>query len=275
MVQTETRARHTKIMAILNVTPDSFSDGGLLEGLDVVLRAAEQALNAGADILDIGGESTRPGAVEIPAEEECQRVLPVIEAIHTRFPEATLSIDTRKALVAEQAVAAGARIINDVSGLQFDENMLNVVAQTGTTLVLMHSQGIPETMQQDPSYPNGVVEAVYQFFTQQLAKIEAVGVAREKIILDPGFGFGKTLQHNLTLLNQLAKFQSLGCPILVGSSRKSFLTLGDSSIQPHEREALTAASLALAIERGTGYVRVHDVVTQAPVVRLIDAVLKA
>lgn len=265
----------TQIMAILNVTPDSFSDGGQLQGMDVVLKAAENALKAGVDILDIGGESTRPGAQEVSADAELQRVLPVIEAIQQRFPEARLSVDTRKAKVAEQAVQAGACIINDVSGLQFDPEMVNIVARTGSQLVLMHSQGTPEHMQRAPFYPNGVIEDVISFFARQIQMAEVAGIAKSRIIIDPGFGFGKTLVHNLSLLKHLAQFKQLGCPILVGTSRKSFLTLGDGSISPGKREALTAASLALAIERGATYVRVHDVAVQAPIVRLIEATRQA
>lgn len=267
-------ARQTQIMAILNVTPDSFSDGGNLQSVDVVLSAAEKALRAGADILDIGGESTRPGAKTVPADIELQRVLPAVEAIRQRFPDARISVDTRKAQVAELAVQAGASIINDVSGLQFDAEMLNVLARTKAQLVLMHSQGTPEEMQRNPAYPAGVVDEVMAFFTRQIQAVERAGIAKGRIILDPGFGFGKTLAHNLSLLKHLGRFQELGCPVLVGTSRKSFLTLG-SDISPSEREALTEVSLALAIERGAAYVRVHDVVAQAPAVRLIEAFLQA
>lgn len=264
----------TQIMAILNVTPDSFSDGGQWQSLDAIFHAAEQALNAGADILDIGGESTRPGAREVSLDEELRRVIPVIEGLRERFPKACLSIDTRKAKVAENAVERGVGIINDVSSLQFDSEMIRVFAKSNAQLVLMHSQGTPETMQDNPTYPHGVVEDVMAFFTRQIERIEAVGVAKERIILDPGFGFGKTLQHNLSLLKHFNQFKQLGCPLLVGTSRKSFLTLG-SSMNPLEREALTAASVALAIEQGASYVRVHDIQTQAPVVRFMNAVSQA
>ena len=264
----------TQIMAVLNVTPDSFSDGGRLGGLDALFQAAEVALTAGANILDVGGESTRPGAAMIPVDEELKRVMPAIENIRTRFPEAMISIDTRKAAVAKTAIQAGASIINDVSGLQFDPLMAETIAQSQARLVLMHSQGTPETMQQNPTYPQGVVPEILAFFERQMALAEQSGVHRERIIIDPGFGFGKTLQHNLTLLKQLYRFQDLGCPILVGTSRKSFLTLGNQSTLPNQREALTAASLVFGIQNGASYVRIHDAVTQVPVIRLIEQVLQ-
>jgi dihydropteroate synthase len=265
----------TQIMAILNVTPDSFSDGGQINNLNSLLMAATQALEAGADILDIGGESTRPGAETIPIEVELSRVVPAIEAIRKHFPQAVISIDTRKSAVAEAALQAGASIINDVSGLQYDPEIADVAARHEARLILMHSQGTPETMQINPTYPSGVIPEIRAFFERQIERAVAAGVRREHIILDPGFGFGKTLQHNLELLHYISDFSDLGLPLLAGTSRKSFLTLGNLAIQPTEREALTAASLALAIQGGAGMVRVHDARTQAPVVHMVDAVLNA
>lgn len=262
-------------MAILNLTPDSFSDGGRLGSLDAVLKAAEEAITTGADILDVGGESTRPGAQEIPVEEELQRVIPAIEALRREFPHIPISIDTRKAPVAEAAVQAGAGIINDVSGLQYDPAIADIAARYDAQLVIMHSQGTPDTMQNAPCYPNGVVEEVIAFFRQQTALALNAGVSPERIILDPGFGFGKTVQHNLTLLHYMDKLVALGYPVLAGTSRKSFLTLGDTGITPDQREPLTAASLTLAIRKGARMVRVHDVATQAPVVRLVEALSAA
>lgn len=264
----------TQIMAILNLTPDSFSDGGQLSSLDSILASAETAITAGANILDIGGESTRPGAQTIPVEEEIRRVIPAIEALHKHFPGVPISIDTRKAGVAEAALKAGANIVNDVSGLQFDCNMAKTVAGYGAKLVIMHSQGTPETMQVNPSYPEGVTQAVRSFFERQIEVALSTGITRERIILDPGFGFGKTLRHNLELLPYIDELQCFGMPLLIGTSRKSFLTM-NKDIPPQEREALTAATLALAISKGAGIVRVHDVVTQAPVVRLVEAILEA
>ncbi len=264
-----------QIMAILNVTPDSFSDGGTLGSLDALVQAAQEALEAGADILDIGGESTRPKAVTITPEEELNRVLPAIQAIRSTFPDACISIDTRKALVAQKSIEAGARMVNDVSSFQYDPAMAETCAHAGCPVVLMHSQGPPETMQDNPTYPHGVVQEVLQFFEQQIDRAQQAGVSAQNIILDPGFGFGKTLAHNLTLLHQLDALQTLGLPILAGTSRKSFLTLGNQNIPPLDRDSLTAASLALAIERGATYVRVHNPAMQVPVVRLIEATREA
>jgi dihydropteroate synthase len=265
-----------QLVAILNVTPDSFSDGGCLDSVDAALRAAEGHLEAGAAILDIGGESTRPGALPTPEAEEKARVLPVIRAIRQRFPDVVISIDTRKAAVAEAALDAGASIVNDVSGLQFDAAMAETIARAGAGLILMHSRGTPETMQRDPHYPGGVVEEVTAFFERQLAFAVATGIRRERMILDPGFGFGKTRAHNRTLLARLDAFHALGCPLLVGLSRKSFLSPPEesASVPVPEREALTAAGVALAVDRGAAYVRVHDTVTQGPVVRFAEAVLR-
>jgi len=262
-----------KIMAILNVTPDSFSDGGRLTSVDTVLRAAEHALAAGASILDVGGESTRPGAQAVDVQEEIERVIPGLTAIHRRFPKAVLSVDTRKSQVAEAAIQAGASWINDVSGLQYDPNMAKVIARHKATLVLMHSQGTPDTMQRDPQYPNGVVDSILQFLKTQIGVAEKAGIDRDHLVLDPGFGFGKTVAHNLELLRGLEQFQELGLPLLVGTSRKSFLTLGNRDITVHEREALTAVSLTLAAQKGATYVRVHDVETHTPVIRLAEALM--
>jgi dihydropteroate synthase len=267
--------RHTQIMAILNVTPDSFSDGGQLASQETLLQAVAEALDAGADILDIGGESTRPGAETISIEEEQDRVVPAIEAIRKHFPKAVVSIDTRKSAVAEAALQAGASIINDVSGLQYDPEIAGIAARAEARLILMHSQGTPETMQLNPDYPSGVIPEIRAFFERQIERAVAAGVRRERIILDPGFGFGKTLQHNLELLHYISDFSDFGLPLLAGTSRKSFLTLGNQTIRPFERESLTAATLALAIQGGAGMVRIHDARTQVPVVRMVDAVLNA
>lgn len=256
-----------QVMAILNVTPDSFSDGGRLTSTEALIAQAGQALEAGAHILDIGGESTRPGAALVPQEEEMRRVAPAVEALHRAFPEAVISVDTRKATVAQAALAAGASMINDVSGLTFDPAMLGVVAEAHCPVVIMHSRGTPDVMQQNLVYSDLVGE-ISAFFYQQVALAVAAGVSPQHIILDPGFGFGKTLEHNLELMRRLPELASIGFPLLVGTSRKQFLTLGQlEAIPPDEREALTAASLALAIQSGARLVRLHDVVTQMPVVR--------
>ncbi|WP_373531374.1 dihydropteroate synthase [Vampirovibrio sp.] len=264
-----------QIMAILNLTPDSFSDGGRLSSQESLLQAAETALKAGADILDMGGESTRPGARCVPEQEELSRVIPAIEAVRQTFPNASISVDTRKATVAQAALRAGATMVNDVSGLQYDPAMAEVCAGANCPVILTHSQGTPETMQHNPSYPQGVITEVASFFERQIQYAHKAGVRQASIILDPGFGFGKTLAQNLELLNHLDALMTLGCPLMVGTSRKTFLTLGVTDIPPEEREALSALSMAFAIERGARYVRVHNPKLQAPAVRLIEATLKA
>ncbi len=254
-------------MAILNATPDSFSDGGRLTDTDAMVRAAARALELGVEILDVGGESTRPGAAEVSAEEELERVIPAIKAILTAFPDARISVDTRKAAVARAALDAGAAMVNDVSGLVFDPAMARVVAEAGCKVVIMHSKGTPDMMQQNPQYDDLMGE-VSDFFYRQVAYAVEAGVDLENIILDPGIGFGKTLAHNMTLMRRLPELVSIGFPVLVGTSRKGFLTLGKPDEIPlDQREALTAASLAVAVQNGARLLRIHDVETQMPVIR--------
>jgi dihydropteroate synthase len=257
-------------MAILNVTPDSFSDGGSLERRDTLLFAAESALKAGAHWLDVGGESTRPGAEPVPIAEELRRVIPAIETLRSAFPSIPLSVDTRKARVAEAALQAGARMVNDVSGLQFDPDMLATVARARADLVIMHCQGTPQTMQANPKYTHVVQEVLTQLL-QQAAKAQQHGVAT--IWIDPGFGFGKTGAHNTALLQQLPAFTQTPYPVLVGLSRKSFLTLGQP-IPPAERDYLTAASLWPAVQAGVGMLRLHNVTAMAPVVRWLQTMIE-
>jgi len=283
-----------RVMAILNVTPDSFSDGGHLRNRNTVLRAALEAINAGADILDIGGESTRPGAQEISVDEELSRVIAPLVWIRDEFPDISLSIDSRKSRVVAEALSLGVHIVNDVSGLQFDPNMLAVVADSKASLILMHSHGVPETMQQEPDkaevYRHGILAAVHQFFTEAIAKTNEAGIAGNRLILDPGFGFGKSVAHQLTLLKHLDTFRypceaassitegSHMIPLLVGTSRKSFMALTAAGegvkakdiLPPGERDFLTAASMALAIERGAALVRVHNAKAMVPIVRFVE-----
>jgi dihydropteroate synthase len=264
--------KQLEVMAILNMTPDSFSDGGRLASIDAVIQAAQTALDAGAKILDVGGESTRPGASCVPVEEELARVIPVVQALRQTFPQAKISIDTRKAMVALRAVEAGANWVNDVSGCTFDPDMMLTVIETGASVVMMHSQGTPETMQQNPHYDD-VVGEIARFFYQQLDAFVSLGGSPNQVILDPGFGFGKTLDHNLEVMRRLPELVSIGFPVLVGTSRKSFLTLGrPDDIPVTEREALTAASLALAIQSGASILRVHDVSVLMPVIQWVQQV---
>ncbi|MEJ5251155.1 MAG: dihydropteroate synthase [Chthonomonadetes bacterium] len=270
-LQQTTRER-TLVMGILNVTPDSFYDGGRYAQLELAVQRALQMVEEGADIIDIGGESTRPGSQPVPAEEELRRVLPVIQAIRQRV-DVPISIDTTKSLVAEQALQAGACMVNDISGLGFDPRMAEVVARTGALCCIMHIQGTPQTMQNNPQYDD-VVRDISAYFEERLALAERAGIPREKVWLDPGIGFGKTVEHNLQILRRLREFTAFGLPILIGASRKSFIgrILGD--LPPEERLEGTAATVAVAIMNGANAVRVHDVRAMVRVARMVDAVLR-
>jgi len=244
-----------RIMGILNVTPDSFSDGGCFDNLDNALRHAERMVAQGADMLDIGGESTRPGAKPVSEQEEIERVVPVIEALASRI-QAPISIDTSKPGVMRAAVAAGACLINDVNALRAD-GALAAAVETGVPVCLMHMQGKPRTMQQDPSYVDVVTE-VRDFLLARAQVCMAAGMARDDIWIDPGFGFGKTLQHNLDLLRHLPHLVETGFPVLVGISRKSMLgALTGRDVD--QRLAAGLAAALLALQRGALILRVHDV----------------
>lgn len=259
------------IMGVLNVTPDSFSDGGkYFDPEDAIARGLAMVAD-GADVLDIGGESTRPGAVPVEAEEELRRILPVIEGLRARSGVA-ISIDTMKARVAAAGMAAGADIINDISGLQHDPGMARVAAETGAGLVLMHMRGTPRTMQQRPVYTN-VVEEVRERLMEAYAEAVAAGVNAECIALDPGIGFGKTLDHNLELLRALPEFGIHGRPVLLGVSRKSFLGKLLDNADPLAREAPTAALTAWSRQWGVRILRVHAVRENAEALRMMEAVL--
>lgn len=243
-----------KIMGILNATPDSFSDGGEYNALDSALRRIEQMVAQGAHIIDVGGESTRPGSEPVPADEEKSRVLPILDQAISRFPDTLFSVDTTKCAVASRALEAGAHIINDVSGLRAEPRFAELCRQSGAALVLMHSQGNPKTMQDDPTYTD-VVDDIYRFFKQQLQKAADV----DSIVLDPGIGFGKTQEHNIAILQHLDRFSALGHPLLVGASRKSMIgrILGDRPVG--ERLIGTVAVHYQAMLNGARIIRVHDV----------------
>ena len=245
------------LMGILNVTPDSFSDGGQFEEADASLEQSRRMVEAGASLIDVGGESTRPGAEEVPVVEEIARTSPAIQAIADSFG-APISIDTRKAEVARAAVTAGATLINDVSGFTYDPGLARVAAESGLPVCVMHAQGDPATMQQDPTYKDVLLD-VYDFLETQVERLICLGIAREKIIIDPGVGFGKTEAHNLTLLARLSLFHSLGCPILIGASRKKFIgTIGKASLAKDRMPGSLAVALE-AVAQGAQIVRVHDV----------------
>lgn len=257
------------VMGILNVTPDSFSDGGKFNNLEQACLQAQKMICDGADWLDIGGESTRPNAPEVSLQEELDRVIPVIEKLTNEFPVA-LSIDTSKAEVMTAAVAAGAKMINDVRALQAP-GALAAAAKCNVKICLMHMQGQPRTMQLEPNY-NDVVNDIKHFFVKRIQQCEAVGIKRHQLILDPGFGFGKTLRHNYELLRRLELFHEMKLPLLVGMSRKSML----GQVTGREVSARLAASVAaatIAAMKGVQFLRVHDVAETKDAVKIVTATL--
>jgi dihydropteroate synthase len=263
-------------MGVLNVTPDSFSDGGNFLDANAAVAHARNMARAGAEIIDIGGESTRPGATPVSPEEELRRVIPVVE----RLRDLVVSVDTTKSLVAEKALAAGARIVNDISALRFDSRMVGVVRDAGAGVVLMHMQGTPQTMQQRPRYDDVVAE-VRLFLTERIAVAVSQGLKKSQIAVDPGIGFGKTVEHNLQLLAHLGEFGSLGCPVVIGTSRKSFLSKVLAATGARGAGAAdarlwgTAATVAWAVAQGARVVRVHDVAEMSDVVRMVEAIQQA
>jgi len=245
-----------KVMGIVNVTPDSFSDGGLAGTLEGAVAHAMHLIAEGADLLDLGGESSRPGAEPVPLDEELRRVIPVVEAL-TPLVTVPISVDTTKAEVARQALRAGASIINDIRGLDGDPDLSRLVAEAGAGVVLMHMAGTPRTMQVDPRYDD-VVREVRDDLARRIERAEASGIPRDRIAIDPGIGFGKTLAHNLELLRNLDRFANLGCALLVGTSRKGFL--GTLTGRPvGDRATASVVSSLAAVTRGANVVRVHDV----------------
>ncbi len=259
------------VMGIVNLTPDSFYDGGRLGDVGAARDHALSLVADGADILDLGAESSRPGAEPVTAEEELARLLPVLEAL-AECP-APLSLDTYHAATARAALARGAAMINDISALRHDPEMAGVIAESGCPCVLMHMQGTPRNMQQDPRYDH-VVEEICAFFEERLSVAESAGIVREQIWLDPGFGFGKTVAHNLTLLKELATFRRFGLPVLIGTSNKS--TIGAVlGAEVRDRSEGTAATVAVSIVAGAHCVRVHDVKAMGRVVRMTEAIQQA
>ncbi len=263
----------TYIMGILNITPDSFSDGGAFFDHQKAVEQAYRMVEEGADIIDIGGESTRPNAPPVTPEEELRRVIPVIEAVAGKM-DVLLSVDTSKSRIAEEALAAGAHIINDVSALRFDPSLAGVAARTGVPIVLMHMRGTPATMQQNISYEDTISEIIAHL-RDRIAFAEQAGIRQGQIIIDPGIGFGKSLERdNFTILRNLEEFASLGKPILVGPSRKAFLgKLMDLPVE--DRVEATAAAISVAIMNGANIVRVHDVKAMKRVATVVNAVKKA
>ena len=261
------------LMGIVNVTPDSFADGGRYADPARAVAHGLALVADGADIVDVGGESTRPGSRPVPEAEETARVVPVVAGLR-RESRALISVDTTKAAVAQAALDAGADIVNDISAFRFDPAMAGVVARSGAAAVLMHMKGTPATMQDDPRYDDLVGE-IAAFLDDRLRVAEAAGVPRERLVVDPGIGFGKTVAHNLEILRRAADFQALGRPLLLGFSRKAFLGRVLGGLAPEDRLEATLAAAVLAVERGAHILRVHDVGPVARAVRAAEAVLGA
>ena len=274
----------TYIMGILNVTPDSFSGDGIIAKGDAVNVAVEQArdfLASGADILDVGGESTRPGSAPVSADEEMERVIPIIHALNKNFPEALISVDTYKAQVAEEAINAGAHIVNDVWGLRADDKLASIVAKYHVPVILMHNRSNPASVEVRKKIGNAYVGVEYENLIEdvkhelmnsvELAK--KAGIAESHIVLDPGIGFGKTREHNLELINRLDEIRQLGYPILLGTSRKSFIGF-TLDLPADQRVEGTAATVAVGITRGADTIRVHDVKEMARVAKMTDAIVR-
>jgi dihydropteroate synthase len=263
------------LMGILNITPDSFYAGARTPRASSALETAQHMIAEGADILDIGGESTRPGASPVSVQEELARVVPVVDALRSQWPAMPLSVDTQKAAVAQATLSHGASVINDISALRHDPDMAAVIAQAHCPVVLMHMQGIPQSMQTNPTYEN-VVTDVKRFFEERLSAASRAGIHHDQIILDPGIGFGKTTLHNLTLLKHLAEFLPFGCPLLVGVSRKSFIgrLLGtpESPLPVEERLEGSLAANLWAVLKGARGLRVHDVGATRQALQLWESV---
>jgi dihydropteroate synthase len=264
----------TLVMGILNVTPDSFSDGGNFCDLDKALEQAQRLIDEGADILDIGGESTRPGSDCVSSQEERRRVVPVIQAIR-QFSKIPISIDTYRAETAKAALAAGADIINDISALRMDERMKDIAAEARVPIILMHMLGEPKTMQQNPTYKD-VMGEIIQFLHERIDIATRAGIEPRKIWVDPGIGFGKKIEHNLEILRRLRELKILGKPILIGTSRKFFLgaLVSDAPLPPQDRVEGTIASNVIAVMNGAQIVRVHDVRAMKRALRITDAAVR-
>jgi dihydropteroate synthase len=264
--------QRTLVMGIVNVTPDSFSDGGMFDDAEAAVKRALQLLEEGADVLDVGGESTRPRSDPVDEDEERARVLPVIEGLRREAPEALLSVDTRKASVADEALAAGADVVNDI-GAGADPDMFGVVASARAGMVLMHMRGEPKTMQADPHYDDVVTE-VRGFLAERLEAAVAAGIGRDRLCIDPGIGFGKNLAHNLALLRSIRSFAELGVPVLVGASRKRFIGELSGAGDPADRLEGSVAAAVWCASQGVEMVRVHDVAPTVRALRVVDAIVR-
>ncbi|MBL4899526.1 MAG: dihydropteroate synthase [Colwellia sp.] len=268
ITSTQSQLNKVQVMGILNVTPDSFSDGGKFACFERALKHVEHMIDSGVDIIDIGGESTRPGAVDVSAQDETVRVIPLLKAIKSRF-DISVSIDTSKAEVMAEAITYGADMINDVRALQ-NKGCLEVVAQSDIAICLMHMQGKPRSMQENPQY-NDIIDDILIFFKQRINCCEQNGINKERLLLDPGFGFGKTVAHNYEILAQLTQFNVLGLPLLAGVSRKSMIgNLLNRDM--NERLAGSLAAAIVAIQQGANIIRVHDVQESVDAIKILKAV---
>jgi dihydropteroate synthase len=264
----------TYIMGVLNITPDSFSDGGCFNNIETAIAQAQVMINAGVDIIDIGGQSTRPGAEQISLEEEINRVIPTLQAIRP-ITDLAISVDTTRKEVAKAAIKAGADIINDISGGTFEPEIFKAVAESGIAIILMHIRGTPQTMQQqnNTDYEDVIAEIII-FLTEQITKAVEIGIKREKIIIDPGIGFAKNYEQNLEIFRRLTELSNLNCPILVGASRKSFIGRILNQSDPKQRIWGTAAACCAAILNGADIIRVHDVKEMRDISLVADAIAR-
>jgi len=262
-------SRRTHIMGVVNVTPDSFSDGGHYFETDKAVEYGLQMARDGADIIDIGGESTRPYSKSISVAEETDRVIPVIEALCKEITT-PISIDTCKARVAEEALKAGASVINDISALRFDEKMAQTAAEAGVPVIVMHMKGAPGSMQDNPVYKN-LISEILDFLRDAVDRCESAGIRRDLTVVDPGIGFGKTFDHNLQIIRDLAQFKVIGCPVLIGPSNKAFIG-HILEREPHERDTGTMAAVAASVMNGADMVRVHNVKKAVETIKIIDAI---
>lgn len=266
------RLENAKVMGVLNITPDSFSDGGINFDLGDAVDSAKEMVHHNVDILDIGGESTRPGARNITLESELHRVIPVVRLLVKKFPQTNISVDTYKSEVARQALISGATWINDISGGTFSPDIFDTVAKHDATMVIMHIKGTPRNMQKNPQYDDVIAE-IAEFLEKQTEKAINAGVQKEKIIIDPGIGFGKKYEHNITILNNLDKFKALGYKVLVGTSRKSFIGYYTDEQDAAKRDPASFISFIWSIAMGADIIRVHDVAGTVQTLRMAKVFL--
>ena len=266
-------AARTLVMGVINTTPDSFSDGGVHLDTEIAVKSALKMLQDGADIIDVGGESTRPGSLPVSVQEEINRAVPVIRGIIETEPSAIISIDTRRRPIAEAAIKAGATIINDIAGFRDDPSMIDLARETSAAVVVMHMLGQPKNMQKDITY-NSFPQDILDFFTERIRTLEDAGIVPEKIVIDPGLGFGKTFDQNLVLINRMEIFKELGKHILMGPSRKSFLGKILNEPEASRRDTGTQAAVVASVLKGATIVRVHEVPNTVQACRVADAIVR-